>query len=366
MTRQAVAKHLAVLRDAGLVTCAREGREARYAPAEAGLEVASRWLADAGAQWDRRLARLAGRANAEEWGLLISRLLKTALALLIVAVLTPIGSAGTLLWTFLFMDLPARVPDRPPPTTSQISRVYDLEGNEIATFRQFETSIPVTQEDIPQVVKDAVIAAEDRNFYEHGGVDLRGTMRALWADVREGEAVQGGSTITQQLVKNTQSKGDRTVAAQAPRGDPREPARPQLEQGGDPLRVPLDHLPRRGVLRRRGGGRRPTSARTSAISTSAEAALLAGLIPAPSRYSPRVNVAPRREQARQVLEAMLEEGMISQGRARPVLRAACLALQRRTAAWSRHRRLPARGAALERARLHRLRHAVPRGAVARW
>jgi DNA-binding transcriptional ArsR family regulator len=68
VTRQAVAKHLTVLREAGLVTCAREGREARYAPAEAGLEVATRWLADAGAQWDRRLARLADRATRKNGG----------------------------------------------------------------------------------------------------------------------------------------------------------------------------------------------------------------------------------------------------------------------------------------------------------
>jgi DNA-binding transcriptional ArsR family regulator len=63
VTRQAVAKHLAVLRDAGLVSCEREGREARYAPAGAGLDAAGRWLAEAGAQWDRRLARLSARAT---------------------------------------------------------------------------------------------------------------------------------------------------------------------------------------------------------------------------------------------------------------------------------------------------------------
>jgi DNA-binding transcriptional ArsR family regulator len=63
VTRQAVAKHLAVLRDAGLVTCTREGREARYAPAGDGLDAAARWLAQAGSQWDRRLARLSARAR---------------------------------------------------------------------------------------------------------------------------------------------------------------------------------------------------------------------------------------------------------------------------------------------------------------
>src|SRR5687767_15217785 len=47
-----------------------------------------------------------------------------------------------------------------------------------------------------------IFAAEDRSFYRHGGVDLRGSLRALWADIRNRSTVQGGSTITQQYVKN--------------------------------------------------------------------------------------------------------------------------------------------------------------------
>ena len=58
--------------------------------------------------------------------------------------------------------------------------------------------------------RQAVIAAEDRDFYSHGGVDVRGTMRALIADLRNRETSQGGSTITQQLVKNTVTGGERS------------------------------------------------------------------------------------------------------------------------------------------------------------
>jgi DNA-binding transcriptional ArsR family regulator len=65
VSRQAIAKHLGVLRGAGLVTCIREGREARYAPAETGLTAAERWLSQVGAAWDRRLARLSARATRE-------------------------------------------------------------------------------------------------------------------------------------------------------------------------------------------------------------------------------------------------------------------------------------------------------------
>jgi penicillin-binding protein 1A len=252
---------------------------------------------------------------------LILRLLKALLALLILVV-TPVASAGTLLWTFLFMDLPARVPDRPKPNTSQISRVYDLDGNQIATYRQFETSIPVTPADIPQVVKNAVIAAEDRNFYEHGGVDLRGTVRALWADIREGEAVQGGSTITQQLVKNTEEKSERTIQRKI-----REAIlASQLDRNSDKDDILFEYL---SIIYLGEGSYGVGAAAQNYFRKSirdldiGEAAMLAGLIPAPSRYSPRVNGLLAEFKRRQVLAAMLEEEMITQAEhdlffARPV------------------------------------------------
>ena len=61
--------------------------------------------------------------------------------------------------------------------------------------------MPVEPEDIPEVLKQAVVAAEDRRFYEHRGVDARGLIRALRADASAGEYQQGASTITQQLVR---------------------------------------------------------------------------------------------------------------------------------------------------------------------
>src|SRR5687768_10236593 len=154
--------------------------------------------------------RAKGRGSPGENDPAVRRILKLGLAVTIV-VLTPVTSAGVMLAAFLFLPLPAELPERVPPSPSQISRVYDAAGNEIGTFKQFETSIPVEPEDIPEHLNQAVIAAEDRNFYSHGGVDVRGTMRALLSDLRNREAAQGGSTITQQLVKNTVTGGDRSI-----------------------------------------------------------------------------------------------------------------------------------------------------------
>ena len=174
---------------------------------------------------------------------LMPRSLKTALAVVIV-LLTPVTSAGVMLAAFLFLPLPADLPERVPPSPSQISRVYDIAGNEIGTYKQFETSIPVEPEDIPEHLKQAVIAAEDRGFYSHGGVDVRGTLRALLADLRNREASQGGSTITQQLVKNTVTGGDRSITRKIREAVLASQLDRQVDKEEDPLRVPVGHLPR--------------------------------------------------------------------------------------------------------------------------
>ena len=113
----------------------------------------------------------------------------------IAAVLVPITAATTVVGSLIFLPLPATLPPAKPVLTSLPSVVLDSQGNQIATFREFEQQLPVKESDIPLVLKEAVIASEDRNFYHHGGVDPRGSLRALVADLRGNGYVQGGSTI---------------------------------------------------------------------------------------------------------------------------------------------------------------------------
>ena len=79
-----------------------------------------------------------------------------------------------------------------------------LEPVEIARIapRDQQDRILVQLSDVPQTLIDALLAVEDRNFYSHGGIDPLGILRALWVNLKSGEIRQGGSTITQQLVKN--------------------------------------------------------------------------------------------------------------------------------------------------------------------
>ena len=100
-----------------------------------------------------------------------------------------------LAFAYVRIDLPKALP--PIQTTF----VYDRNGELLSTFHGTvdRTIIPMRQ--IPEHLREAVIAVEDARFYEHGGVDLKGTIRAAWSDLVARDAVQGGSTITQQLVK---------------------------------------------------------------------------------------------------------------------------------------------------------------------
>lgn len=79
--------------------------------------------------------------------------------------------------------------------------VYDRDNQPIVTLYA-KTRLWVASENIPEELKNAFIATEDNRFKKHKGIDIRGILRALYQDVKAGQKVQGGSTITQQLVKN--------------------------------------------------------------------------------------------------------------------------------------------------------------------
>lgn len=80
---------------------------------------------------------------------------------------------------------------------------------------EMEDRIPVSLEAVPKVLIDAIIATEDKTFYSHGGISIRGTLRALVQDIRTQSLVAGGSTLTQQLVKNLYLNPERTFRRKA-------------------------------------------------------------------------------------------------------------------------------------------------------
>src|SRR4051794_1296350 len=98
-------------------------------------------------------------------------------------------------------DLP-RLDDQRERPLAQTSSVYASDGSLITDLHATENRVILTPDQIPQWVRDATVAIEDRRFYDHGGVDVFALARALAVDIGHGRIVEGGSTITQQLVKN--------------------------------------------------------------------------------------------------------------------------------------------------------------------
>ncbi|UCG14375.1 MAG: penicillin-binding protein 1A [Deltaproteobacteria bacterium] len=108
---------------------------------------------------------------------------------------------GSALGAFLALthDLP-RIQELENFRPSTVTRVFSADGKLLTEFF-VEKRVPVSLDDIPDYLKHAVIATEDRRFYEHAGIDWRGIARALVKDILAGRLKEGGSTITQQLAK---------------------------------------------------------------------------------------------------------------------------------------------------------------------
>ncbi len=89
--------------------------------------------------------------------------------------------------------------------------VYDKDGNEAVRLDSGEDRVPVSIEQIPNIVQKAFISIEDARFYEHNGVDIVRIFGALWADIKAGGYVQGASTISQQLIKLSHLSSEKTI-----------------------------------------------------------------------------------------------------------------------------------------------------------
>jgi penicillin-binding protein 1A len=223
----------------------------------------------------------------------------------------PLSVTATILATFLFAPLPATIPQPHELAASMVSTVLDGNGDEIGQFHEFEQNIPVKKEDIPFILKQAVISAEDRNFYSHGGVDLRGSMRALVADIRNQGVVQGGSTITQQYVKNAYTGKQRTVVRKVREAILASQIDREFEKDDILFKYLSNIYLGNGCY---GVGAAAESYFRKPVSqlSLSEAALLAGLIPAPSRYEPRGNPDVAEQRRQLVLSEMLKQRRITQ------------------------------------------------------
>jgi penicillin-binding protein 1A len=234
--------------------------------------------------------------------------LRFLLLLLVYGTFLGLG-AFTYAWQEFASELPShldRVLDYHP---SRATRVYSADGELIGEFfLQRRIVVPLSR--IPPQVQEAFIAAEDRRFYQHGGFDPIGIARAAYSNWRHAGVRQGASTITQQVVRMLMLSNERTLSRKAKEvilsvRVERELTKEQI------LHIYLNHV----YLGHGAYGVQAASenyfGKDVESLTAAEAAMLAGLPKAPTKFSPYNDFARARERQAYVLERMREDGFLT-------------------------------------------------------
>ena len=248
----------------------------------------------------------------------IPRWLRVLLKIILFPFVNPIGrvlAVITLLLSlagigYLFHELPS--PRRLVSTDnySVSTQIFDRSGTLLYEIYAEENRVPIDLEDLPPHVTQATIAIEDKNFYRHFGLDLQGIVRAMRNNLSS-ESLEGGSTITQQLVKNALLTPERSLQRKI-----KEALLAILTEiiytKDEILEMYLNYISYGGTSVGIEAAAQKYFDKSAQELDVAEAALLAGLPQAPSRYSP-FGSNPEQAQNRQaeVLRRMVEDGYIT-------------------------------------------------------
>ncbi|MBX9843090.1 MAG: PBP1A family penicillin-binding protein [Xanthobacteraceae bacterium] len=203
----------------------------------------------------------------------------------------------------------------------------DRFGNEIGS-RGIKHNDSIPLEEFPDALIKATLATEDRRFYEHFGIDVPGTFRALLTNVRAGGVQQGGSSLSQQLAKNLFLTNERTIERKIKEAFLAIWLESRLTKN-EILKLYLD----RAYL---GGGAFGVDAaaqfyfnKSARDVTLSEAAMLAGMFKAPTKYAPHINLPAARARANVVLDNLVEAGFMTEGQVFGARRNPATALDRR-------------------------------------
>ncbi len=225
--------------------------------------------------------------------------------------------SGALLFLYFSRQLPdfASLKER---NLNAYSIVYSEDDEVVGKFL-LDNRIPITYEKIPKPLIQAFLAAEDAEFFQHRGIDYKGIARAVLKNLLAGKIVQGGSTITQQVTKTFFLTPKRSFLRKLKEvayafGLERNLTKEEI------LSLYLNHIYLgNGAYGIEAAAESYFNKRVEQLNLS-ETALLAGLVKAPSRYSPVNNLPRARERQNYVLTRMTELGFISQQQKEKALR----------------------------------------------
>lgn len=203
----------------------------------------------------------------------------------------------------------------------------DRYGNPIGS-RGIKHNDSIPLEDFPDVLIKATLATEDRRFYDHFGIDIAGTARALVTNAQAGGVRQGGSSITQQLAKNLFLSNERTIERKINEAFLAVWLEWRLTKN-EILKLYLDRAYMGGGTFGVDGAAHFYFNKSARDVNLAEAAMLAGLFKAPTKYAPHINLPAARARANVVLDNLVDAGFMTEGQVFGARRNPAFAVDRR-------------------------------------
>jgi penicillin-binding protein 1A len=239
---------------------------------------------------------------------------KILLALAVVAICIAIAVLSVAGYVFSVAASAPPLDSLKPIDQGTSSAVYAMDGTRLGFIQSDEIRTPIGLSRIPESMQAATIAIEDQRFYKHGGIDYEGILRAAIKNVEAGKTVEGGSTITQQLVRNLYVGRERTLQRKIREARLAE----ELEQKHSKkwiLDSYLNSVPYGTVDGQTAVGVQAAAetffSKPAKDLTLQQSALLAGLPQAPSELNPFQNPKGALDRRREVLQKMAKLGYIS-------------------------------------------------------
>ncbi|HVX75865.1 MAG TPA: PBP1A family penicillin-binding protein [Bradyrhizobium sp.] len=223
-----------------------------------------------------------------------------------------IGLAGLILLLALAVPAFRQTADEDWLKKSDLAVTFlDRYGNPIGS-RGIKHNDSIPLEDFPDSLIKATLATEDRRFYDHFGIDVTGTFRALVTDAQAGGVRQGGSSITQQLAKNLFLTNERTIERKINEAFLAIWLEARLSKN-EILKLYLDRAYMGGGTFGVDGAAHFYFNKSVRDLNLAESAMLAGLFKAPTKYAPHINLPAARARANQVLDNLVDAGFMTEG-----------------------------------------------------
>jgi penicillin-binding protein 1A len=249
------------------------------------------------------------------------------LALGVLTTFAALGVLGAVGWVVSVATSAPALDTIKPQDQGAASVVYSSDGKRLGFISNDILRTPITGSKIPQVARDATVAIEDRRFFDHQGVDFEGVVRAAVKNLESKDDVQGGSTLTMQLIRNLYTKDTVRTGIEGYKRKIREAKLAEELENRHPgrrgkrwiLDQYLNNVPYGTVGGKTAVGIQAAARifydKPAAKLTLSEAALLAGLPQAPSLYNPFNSAGKAEARRNDVLRRMADEGMITQSQA---------------------------------------------------